>query len=64
MFTGSITFIGKDIIYGEFGTHSGGAAFFQNMSLVFIPEIAQGCKDRIGSCLPQTTKRSRFDILS
>jgi hypothetical protein len=40
MLAGSITLIRKDIIHSEFGTYSGGAALLQNMSFVFISEIA------------------------
>jgi hypothetical protein len=50
MLTGSITLVGKDIIHSEFGTYSGGAALLQNMSFIFVSEIAQGREDRIRSC--------------
>jgi len=63
MFTGSVTLVGKDIIYSEFGAYSGRTALLQDMSFIFVSEVTQGCEDRIGSCFSQTTKRPCLNIL-
>lgn len=57
-FTGSaaVALVGQNTVFNQGCASPGRTAVLFDVSLVFIAEIAQGGRDRVGSCLAETAK--------